>query len=256
MEHYTSFLTLPQAKRSMCLIAWSWRRHSNYPLVVLANRDERHARACAPAHWWNVAPPVLAGRDLEAGGTWLGLDRRGRLAALTNRRGEKPPGAPSRGGLPITFLQGAHDVPRALAWLEARAHRYAGFNLLLFDGAQLGFGSNRKPARLLAPGTYAMANGTLDEPIPKVDKPRDLLHSWARTNAEPEPERWLEMLADASRLQDSAASALFVRGDEYGTRASTIVIFDTAGGVQFIERGFAAGGQELDTLRFEFERAS
>ena len=240
----------------MCLIAWSWRRHSGYPLVLLANRDERHARACAPAHWWDAAPPVLAGRDLEAGGTWLGLDRRGRLAALTNQRGEKPPSAPSRGELPVAFLQGTHDVPWALAWLEARAHRYAGFNLLLFDGERLGFGSNRESLRLLTPGTYAMANGTLNEPIPKVEIPRDLLHAWARTNAEPEPDRWLEILADASRLQYSAASALFVRGNEYGTRASTIVIFDSAGGVQFIERSFAAGGQELDTVRFEFERRS
>lgn len=240
----------------MCLIAWSWRRHSGYPLVLLANRDERHSRACAPAHWWNAAPPVLAGRDLEAGGTWLGLDRRGRLAALTNQRGEKPPSAPSRGELPVTFLQGAHDVPWALAWLEARARRYAGFNLLLFDGERLGFGSNREPTQQLGPGTHAMANAALDEPIPKVDLMRSRLESWADSGKAPDVGQWLEWLADPRPLQDSAMSAVFVKGSRYGTRASTVVIFDAAGGVQMIERGFASLGRELDTVRFEFERTS
>ncbi|MGH8127294.1 MAG: NRDE family protein [Gammaproteobacteria bacterium] len=239
----------------MCLIAWSWRRHSGYPLVVLANRDERHARVCAPAHWWDVTPPVLAGRDLEAGGTWLGVDRRGRLAALTNRPGEKPAGAPSRGELSVRFLQDNRDAPQALSQLEAQALGYAGFNLLLFDGERLGFGSNREPAQLFEPGTYAMANGALDEPIPKVELLHDLLDDWARAGAAPEPERWLEKLADSSPLQGSASSALFVRGEDYGTRASTIVIFDVEGGVQFVERGFAAAGRELDTLHFDFERA-
>ncbi len=236
----------------MCLIAWSWRQHPAYPLAILANRDERHVRACEPAHWWSETPPLLAGRDLEAGGTWLGLDRRGRLAALTNRRSVKPPGAPSRGELPVAFLRGNDDTPRALAALQPRACDYAGFNLLLFDGEQLGFGSNQESMRLLAPGVYAMANGALDEPIPKVERLRKVLDDWSRASAAPEPEYWLEVLADPQPLPDTAVSALFVHGDAYGTRASSIVLFDTAGGVQFIERGFSAAGNELATVHFEY----
>jgi len=238
----------------MCLIAWSWLRHPGYPLVVLANRDEFHARPSEPAHWWPGEPPLLAGRDLEAGGTWLGVDRRGRLGALTNRSGEKPPGAASRGELPVGFLRGDHDTSRALDRLDNQAGGYAGFNLLLFDGGQLGFASNREPAKPLESGTHAMANAALDESIPKVETLRERLESWARSAAEPEPEEWLDWLADPRPLQGTALSALFVHGREYGTRASTVVIYDAARGVQVIERGFAAAGRELDTVRFEFER--
>ncbi len=236
----------------MCLIAWSWRQHPAYPLAILANRDEWHARTCESAHWWPGTPPVLAGRDLEAGGTWLGLDRRGRLAALTNRRSEKPPGAPSRGELPVAFLRGSNDTPRALAALQPRARNYAGFNLLLFDGEQLGFGSNQESMRLLEPGIDAMANGALNEPIPKVERLREVLNDWSRAGTAPEPEHWLEVLADPQPLPDTAVSALFVRGDEYGTRASSIVLFDATGGVQFIERGFSAAGHVLATVHFEY----
>ena len=239
----------------MCLIAWSWQGHPDYPLVVLANRDEFHARPCEPAHWWTDAPEVLAGRDLEAGGTWLGLDRRGRLAALTNRRGAKPGGAPSRGELPVAFLRGGRDAATAVEAIGARADAYAGFNLLLFDGERLGFVSNREPIRLLDAGAHAMANAGLDEPIPKVDTLRGRLEAWARRGEAPDPGQWLEWLADPRPLQETALSATFVPGHEYGTRASTIVIFDAAGGVRMVERGFAPGGRELDTVRFEFERA-
>lgn len=238
----------------MCLIAWSWQEHPDYPLVVLANRDEFHARPSEPAHWWTGSPAVLAGRDLEAGGTWLGLDRRGRLAALTNRRGEKPAGAPSRGELPVTFLRAGRDAESAVDAIGARADAYAGFNLLLFDGERLGFVSNREPIRLLGTGSHAMANAGLDEPIPKVDTLRERLEGWARTGKAPDPGRWLDWLRDPRPLQETALSATFVSGPEYGTRASTIVVFDAAGGVRMIERSFAPGGREVDTVRYEFGR--
>lgn len=240
----------------MCLIAWTWQQHADCPLVVLANRDEFHARPAEPLHWWTDVPPLLAGRDLEAGGTWLGLDPRGRMAALTNRRGEKPPGAPSRGELPVAFLRGRRDAPRALSELEANAGAYAGFNLLLFDGGELGFGSNRESMRQFGPGTHAMANDALDEPIPKVELLSRRLEAWARSGGKPRVGQWLEWLADPRPLQDSAMSAVFVKGSRYGTRASTVVIVEATGRVQVIERAFASVGRELDTVRYEFERAS
>ena len=239
----------------MCLIAWSWRVHPDYPLVVLANRDERHARPCEAAHWWPGAHPILAGRDQEAGGTWLGLDRRERFAALTNRRGGKPPDAPSRGELPVAFLQGEHTAYQMSDDLAPRAGEYGGFNLLLFDGERLVLASNREPARRLAPGIYAMANGPLDEPIPKVEKLRTLLAHWARAGGQPELERWLEVLADAQPLAgDDRLSAIFVHWNIYGTRASTLVLFDTEGHVHFVERGYDADGNLRQTVRFDYER--
>lgn len=239
----------------MCLIAWSWRDHPDYPLVILANRDEAHARPSEAAHWWGRdGADILAGRDLEAGGTWLGLTRTGRLAALTNRRGEKPFAAPSRGKLPLYCLGAgisAHDALRALV---PDAEAYAGFNLLYGDGARLAFVSNREGNRLLQPGVHAMANGVLDEPIPKVNHLKGLLERWARRLESPHPQAWMQTLADTATLEEGdPLSAVFVRGEHYGTRASTVVVFAADGTVRFFERGYAAAGAPLDCRAFKFE---
>ncbi len=240
----------------MCLIAWSWRQHPDYPLVVLANRDEAHARPSAPAHWWaHTDPPILAGRDLEAGGTWLGLTPARHFAALTNRPGSGPsgPGTPSRGGLPVQCLSTPISTAQALAKLETTAGDYAGFNLLYSDGESLAFLSNREPARTLEPGVHAMANGALDESIPKVERLEDKLRHWAEAGAQPAFDDWLETLAEAHPLEDGMAhSAIFVKGNQYGTRASTIVAVAADGRVHFIERTYAAGGLPGDVVRFEF----
>lgn len=238
----------------MCLIAWSWRRHPDYPLVILANRDEAHARPSEAAHWWR-SPPLLAGRDLEAGGTWLGLTRSGRLAALTNRPGTAAADAPSRGELPVRWLDSGRKADEARATFGAPPGRYGGFNLLAGDGAALAFFSNREPDRALAPGTHAMANGALDEDIPKVARLAGLLEAWAESGSAPAPEAWLETLGDARPLAGSEArSAVFVRGERYGTRASTVVVFAADGRVRFLEQGYAPAGRALERAQFEFER--
>ena len=240
----------------MCLIAWSWRQHPDYPLVVLANRDEAHARSSAPAHWWeHTDPPILAGRDLEAGGTWLGLTPAGQFAALTNRPGQKPAGtdAPSRGGLIVHCLSTPISTAQAGAELEPVAGDYAGFNLLFGDGRSLAFLSNREPARTLGPGVHAMANGALDEPIPKVERLAGRLRDWGNAGAEPVFDEWLEALADARPLEGGLAhSAVFVKGEQYGTRASTIVTMGADGRVHFMERTYGAGGLPGDVAHFEF----
>ena len=244
----------------MCLIAWSWRQHPDYPLVVLANRDEAHARPSAPAHWWEDAdPPILAGRDLEAGGTWLGLTPAGHFAALTNRPGPAPAGVgmPSRGRLPVQCLRTSIGAPRLIAELEPVAQDYAGFNLLISDGESLAFLSNREPARALESGVHAMANGALDETIPKVERLVDRLRLWAEAAAEPAFDDWLEVLGDARPLEDGLAhSAVFVKGQQYGTRASTIVAMNAEGRVHFMERTYGAGGLPGDIARFEFRTAA
>ncbi|MGH8225046.1 MAG: NRDE family protein [Gammaproteobacteria bacterium] len=229
----------------MCVIAWAWRVHPRYPLAVLANRDESHARASAPLDWWTDAPALLAGRDLEAGGTWLGVTRSGRFAAVTNRPGPKPPAAPSRGDLTREFLLASANTDAAIAALAPKAERYAGFNLLLGDGETLAFGSNREANREPTPGIHGMANGALDEAAPKVAELTTLLDAWCETGDEPQPDDWLARLGDD-------ADAVFVRGAEYGTRSSSVVIFGADRSVRFIERSYDAAGRALGTAAFDF----
>ena len=175
----------------MCLIYVAWRRHPHHRLVVAANRDEHHARPTAAAHWWKDAPGVLAGRDLEAGGTWMGLTRDGRFAAVTNyrdsassphgigrgardsaqrnRQAAAPAAAPSRGTLVGAFLTGHEPAPEYIERVVREGHRYNGFSLLAMDGETLAFASNRaRGVTLLEPGIFGLSNHLLDTPWPKV----------------------------------------------------------------------------------------
>ena len=167
----------------MCLLVFAWRSHPDYPLILVGNRDEFYTRRTRPAAWWGQAVSLLAGHDEEAGGTWLGVTRRGRFAALTNVRAptERNPHAPSRGALVLSALQAPQ---RGGDWLEAHAPKtstYNGFNLLVGDvlphdgdaeASALHYYSNRleQPAQSLAPGIYGLSNGFLDTPWPKVTR--------------------------------------------------------------------------------------
>ena len=160
----------------MCLIYVAWRRHPRYRLVVAANRDEYHSRPALPAHWWDDAPGVtagrvLAGRDVIAGGTWLGITTGGRFAAITNYRDPsvRRPEAPSRGALVSAFLTEDTSAPDYLGRVLEAGDRYNGFSLLAMDGETLAFASNRSPGVVrLEPGVYGLSNHLLDTPWPKV----------------------------------------------------------------------------------------
>jgi uncharacterized protein with NRDE domain len=156
----------------MCLILIAWQAHPDYPLVVAANRDEFFARPAAAAAFWPEAPQVLAGRDLEAGGSWLGISRAQRFAALTNYRegGRVASNARSRGALVADFLSGDTRPSAYLAQVAARAVDYNGFNLFVADGQCLAYYANRgdSPPRLLSPGIYGLSNHLLDTPWPKL----------------------------------------------------------------------------------------
>ncbi len=213
----------------MCLILVGWRVHEAYPLVVAANRDEFHARPAARAAFWEDMPDVLAGRDLQARGTWMGVARGGRFAAVTNCRGGTEPGAPeSRGALVTRYLEGV-DVPR----LAERKSAYSGFNLLAGDGAELWWLSNRDGApRRLEPGWYGLGNLLLDSP--EVDAHK------ARFRASPAAlEPLFEVLARA-RIVDP----------HYGTRCSSVLLQGAE--TRFAERAFDPHGAEQETLRYEF----
>jgi len=229
----------------MCLIVVGWRAHPDYPLVVAANRDEFLARPAVPAHWWTDAPDLLAGRDLEAGGTWLGITRHGRFAALTNYRdpSRRRPGAPSRGALVRDCLASGDD---ALATLEAVARSsgdYAGFNLLVADGARLAIHESTTGAvRPLEPGIYGLSNHLLDTPWPKVRRARERFA--AALERLPHDDDLLALLRDdtpaadhhlpatgVSREWERWLSSAFIRAPGYGTRCSSLLTVHRDGAV-------------------------
>jgi uncharacterized protein with NRDE domain len=213
----------------MCLILLGWKVHAGWPLVVAANRDEFHGRVAARAAFWSDHPDILGGRDLQAGGTWMGVSRTGRFAAVTNYRGGTEPGAAeSRGSLVTRYLQGA-SVPE----LAERKAVFSGFNLLASDGAELWWLSNRDGApRRLEPGWYGLGNLLLDSP-----------------DVEPHKQRLRDSPASMAPLFRALEPAKIVN-ERYGTRCSSVLLMNED--IRFAERAFAADGSEDTTLRYEF----
>ncbi len=248
----------------MCILVLAWRDRPGDRLVLLGNRDEFHARPSAPADWWADAPAVLGGRDLEAGGSWLGVTRGGRFAVVTNVREMRvapPPQPLSRGALVAGFLTGA-ATPAAYAQdATARGARFAGFNLIVGDRDGAWYASNRAAPRALAPGVVALSNATLDVPWPKVERLRARFHA-ARDAGDA---ALLELLGDRQPADDAdlpdtglplaherALSAAFVQGRDYGTRASYLLAIGDDGAARLIERSFAPDAGVLDERRIAF----
>jgi len=244
----------------MCLLVLAWRVHPRYRLVVAANRDEYHDRLAAPLSRWPSPPDILAGRDLRAGGTWLGLDRHRRFGVVTNfRELVRPPAeAPTRGGLIPQFLGGAAAPGEYLAALERKAAEYGGFNLLLADADSLWYASNRSApfARALAPGVHGLSNERLDTPWPKLRRVRRGFEEWLRGGGTAEGGDLFDLLADRTRATDEevlpstglsqewerALSSPFVLNEKYGTRCSTLVAIEPSGACFIAERRFDPAG--------------
>jgi len=241
----------------MCLIVFAWRPGHALPLIVAANRDEFYARPTQALAAWEDAPGVHAGRDLEAGGTWLGVGPQGRFAALTNIRDPGLPLGPrSRGELVAGFLQGEFGVERYLDHVASRSALYSGFNLLVGDGRQLGYLHGREATpRLLQAGVYGLSNAGLDTPWPKLVKAREGLEGLLGAA---DPQRLLALLADAEPAAESELpetgvglvtekllSSVFIASQNYGTRASTVLIVDDQGKRRLIERSFGPFGGHL-----------
>ena len=253
----------------MCLLVVAWKKHPRYRLVVAANRDEFHDRPAAPLCWWNDDPRVLAGRDLKAGGAWLGASRSGRFGIVTNFRDLEPPpapDAPSRGTLVPAFLTGATGPEEFVEELRGAAQRYAGFNLLLGGPDSLHYVSNRgaTDARPLAPGIYGLSNHSLDSPWPKLVRTRQKFAAVIERE-EPEAAALFDILADREPAGDAelpdtglppdwerALSAPFVLHSRYGTRCSTVMFVGHDGRTVVQERRFDAGGRETGVTRLEF----
>jgi len=239
----------------MCLIAWNWQPGSATPLLLIANRDEFYARPAEPLHHWPDAP-ILAGRDVQAGGTWLGVGPGGRLAALTNYRSAVPARAdtPSRGELVAGFLQSPLSAQAYLQALQPEASAYNPFNLLVFDGKTL-LGLESRGARIvtLPPGIGAVSNADFHTPWPKLQQ---LSAGLAACDARGETEDehlWPLLQSHALAADDTlphtgvplalerALSAVFIATPNYGTRACSVVRVG-ANSVQFDEQRFGAEG--------------
>lgn len=242
----------------MCLIVVGWRQHPDFPLVVAANRDEFYARPSALIGRWPERPEVLGGRDLEAGGTWLGVTTAGRFAAVTNvREPSVPKGRRSRGELPRDFLLASQPAGQYAAEIDPGT--FSGFNLLVADQDSLWYCSNRDGApRFLPPGIYGLSNHLLDTPWPKLVAARQAFVTAIGTL--PATQELFAMLANDEIVADEylpqtgvplewerRLSAIFVRSETYGTRASTVLIQDRQGNIRLEERCFGPNGQALQS---------
>jgi uncharacterized protein with NRDE domain len=243
----------------MCLLVLAWKAHPRYRLVIAANRDEYHDRPAAALGRWPARDDILAGRDLRAGGTWLGIDRRRRFGVVTNFRDlvRAPPGASSRGGLIPRYLAGADGPGEYLRALEPQAAEYGGFNLLLADDDSLWYGSNRGSpfARALSTGVHGLSNERLDTPWPKLRRVRRRFENWLGRGADAHGGELFALLDDREPATDGELpntglsaewerilSSPFVLNESYGTRCSTIVAIEPAGGCYLAERRFDASG--------------
>ena len=258
----------------MCLIAFAWNAHPDYRLIVGANRDEWHDRPAAPAAWWADFPQILAGRDLKAGGTWMGVTRTGRFGAITNFRdpSDKNSTARSRGELVTAFLSGDATPSAFLLETKQHAHAYNGFNLVVGDRSSLAYFSSRDQAiQILGPGVYALSNHMLNEPWPKVIVAKSALEALLQIKMSEEARRMAiyKLLSDDQKAPDSTLpvtgvgiewervlSPALIVTEKYGTRASTIVSLANDGRTSFEEHIRAPDGSVGHVAQFNFELLS
>ncbi len=254
----------------MCLIVLACRCHPQYPLVIAANRDEFYDRPTAPLGFWSDHPDILAGRDLQGKGTWLGVSRSGRIAAVTNYRDPASlnPNAPSRGLLVSGFLLSDLPAKTYLEKIKDSSSKYSGFNLVAGDSKALFWYSNRGHEVLrLGNGVHGISNHLLDTPWPKLEKAKDALARIIRQKQKPDAEAIFQMLADTDRPSDNTLpdtgvglewervlSSVFVVSDVYGTRSSSVILLEASGRLTFMERSFEihdAVPEPKETQKFE-----
>lgn len=249
----------------MCLILFGYDFHPEYFLVVAANRDEYYTRPTAEVHFWEEDPDVLAGKDLVPAGTWMGITRGGRFAALTNYRDPASfkKGSRSRGLLVREYLLSSQEPPAFIEALDSVREEYNGFNLLLRGGKSLWYYSSRTGrAEELGPGVYGLSNHLLDTPWPKVAKGKEALVRILRKPGEILSDSLFELLSDREQARDEdlprtgvtlewerLLSPIFIQSETYGTRSSTVVLVDRRGHLRFCERSFGSGGGRVGADR-------
>ena len=249
----------------MCLLIFAHRAVQDYPLLLAANRDEFHARPTAAADFWPEYPTLLAGKDLEQGGTWMGVTREGRFAAITNYRdpARTAPAPRSRGELPLDFLVGDASPDAYLEKLRTHAMDYAGFNLLLSEGEDLWYYNNSasdSDPRLLSPGVYGLSNDRLDTPWPKVEVGKRKLRQLMERGLVTDHDQLAAVVADRATADpqdllrqgldgemDQLLSAQFIVTGRYGTRSTTTLWRDQNGHSHWRELSYDQAGRLQDT---------
>ncbi|MFC1876109.1 NRDE family protein [Thermodesulfobacteriota bacterium] len=259
----------------MCLIVFAYRSHPDYRLVLAANRDEFYNRPTRHVAFWDDAPEILAGRDLKAGGTWMGVTRTGRFAAITNYREVDltREDAPSRGNLVRDFLIGNSTPHDYLKTVQDKSQAHNGFNLIIGNTNDLLYYSNRDGSiRNIEPGVHGLSNHLLDTPWPKVNQGKSGFHSLMIQKKGFSQEDVFKILADRStpldeELPDTGVglewervlSPMFITSDVYGTRCSSIILWKYTGEVIFLERTFdrePAGKPNITTRHQAFTLSS
>lgn len=235
----------------MCLIVLSLNEHPDYPLIVAANRDEFYDRKTAPASFWSDHPEILGGRDLVACGTWLAMNRNGRIAMVTNYRdfSRQIPDAPSRGGLVTDYLMSDAHPHAYMQDVARRGHRYNGFNLIVGNPRELYYYSNYADGVApVPPGLHGISNHLLNTPWPKVRRATQTIGALIRDGIG-KPEPFLDALYDDATAADDELpdtgvglererqlSSVFIKSPGYGSRCSTVVLVDRNNQVRFVER--------------------
>jgi len=243
----------------MCLIVFAYRVHPEYPVVIAANRDEFYNRPTAVMGEWSDAPNILAGRDLKGGGTWMGIGRNGRMAALTNFREPdlQRTGAPTRGHLVSDFLKGRDSLNQYINKLSSTYKNYNGYSILLSENGQWVYYSNRSDGpQELTPGIHGLSNHFLNTPWPKVERSRRAMESLLTSDRPPDMKALLSIMQDRSIPPDEALprtgvelawerrlGAVFIHSAIYGTRSSTILVVARDGTTRICERSFDGQGQ-------------
>lgn len=252
----------------MCLILFAYKMHPSYRLIIGANRDEFYERSSSPAEFWEDAPQVLAGRDLKEGGTWMGITRAGKFAAITNYRDPAAfkTEAPSRGKLVGNFLTGTENAASYLEKVSRQAHKYNGFNLICGDDSDAFVYSNRGEKQKLEAGVYGLSNRFLDSPWPKVVKgKKDLTAAIVEKGAVLEAALF-SILANRKIAPDNKLpstgigldwerllSSIFIESPGYGTRSSTVLLIGKNRWVKFVEKVFDGKPEPWIESRFSFQ---
>lgn len=253
----------------MCILFIGVEQHPNFPLIVAANRDEFHARPTSPSEFWQHHPDVLAGKDLQAGGSWMGVSKQGKLAALTNIRapGKEREDAVSRGELVTDFLMHEYSDQDYLQKLSQQANNYNGYNLLFgrLDDLQV-YNNFEDSVYRLNKGVYGLSNANLNAPWPKLDLGRSELAKYCQQSAELNIEHLFVLLGNSTKAEDEVLpqtgvpiewerrlSSIFISSEDYGTRSSTVLLVDSFRQVFWQERSFNSAAELIDQQTYLFK---
>lgn len=252
----------------MCLLLIAYKKHPNYKIIVAANRDEFHERPTKPAHFWTENNSLLAGKDLKENGTWLGITKTGRFAALTNYRdmSKIKTNAPTRGKLVSNFLLENIDAKDYHKILLKKSDEYNGYNLIFGDINNLFYLSNvSREFKEINERIHGLSNHLLDTPWPKVTKAKQKFMEILKDN-KPHEEKIFSLLFDSTTFPDKdlpktglpaemerLVSPIFTVTEKYGTRSSTVILIDNDDNISFTEKSFNSKKENINTNHFSFK---